>query len=157
LKPRAREAEEVLSEPLILIKRYPNRKLYNTQTRGYVRLESVAELIRQGHEIQVIDHVSGEDLTAVILSQIILDQEKKQAGSTPREVLAGLVQAGGKPGQFQGQELPRESQSSPPSEVEIEQALAERGVATHRDLNQLAQQIAALRARLESIAQAGGE
>lgn len=141
---------------MILIKRYPNRKLYNTHTRGYVRLESVAELIRQGYEVQVIDHASGEDLTAVILSQIILDQEKKQAGSTPREVLAGLVQAGGKPGQFQDQ-LPRESQSSPPNEVEIEQALAERGVATRRDLHQLAEQIAALRARLERIAQAGGE
>ena len=142
---------------MILIKRYPNRKLYNTHTRGYVRLESVAELIRQGYEVQVIDHASGEDLTAVILSQIILDMEKKQAGSTPREVLAGLVQAGGNPDQFQVQELPRGSQSSPPNETEIEQALAERGVATRRDLHQLAEQIAALRARLERIAQAGGE
>jgi polyhydroxyalkanoate synthesis repressor PhaR len=136
----------------VLIKRYPNRKLYNMQSRGYVRLESVADLIRQGHEIQVIDHASGEDLTAVILSQIILEQEKKQAGSAPRAVLAGLVQAGGQTGQFQVQELPGVNRSSAANEAEIEKALAERGVATSRDLHQLAKQIESLRARLDRIA-----
>jgi len=63
---------------MVLIKRYPNRKLYNTHSRGYVCLESVADLIRQGHELQVIDHVSGEDLTAVILSQIVLEQRRNK-------------------------------------------------------------------------------
>ena len=137
---------------MVLIKRYPNRKLYNTQSRGYVRLESVADLIRQGHEIQVIDHASGEDLTAVILSQIILEQEKKQAGSAPRAVLAGLVQAGGQPGQLHVQELPGVDRSCAANEVEIEKALTERGVATCRDLQQLAEQIEALRAKLDRIA-----
>jgi len=137
---------------MVLIKRYPNRKLYSTHSRGYVRLESVADLIRQGHEIQVIDHASGEDLTAVILSQIILEQEKKQAGSAPRAVLAGLVQAGGQPGQFQVQELPGVNRSGAANEAEIEKALTERGVATSRDLHQLAEQIEALRARLDRIA-----
>ena len=137
---------------MVLIKRYPNRKLYNTQSRGYVRLESVADLIRQGHEIQVIDHASGEDLTAVLLSQIILVQEKKQAGSAPRAVLAGLVQAGGQPGQLQVQDLPGVNRSGSTNEAEIERALVDRGVPTRQDLHQLAKQIEALRAKLDRIA-----
>jgi polyhydroxyalkanoate synthesis repressor PhaR len=78
-----------------LIKRYPNRKLYNTETKQYITLEVIADLIRQGDEIQVIDHTSGEDLTAVTLTQIIFEQEKKQSGFLPKSVLTGLIQAGG--------------------------------------------------------------
>jgi polyhydroxyalkanoate synthesis repressor PhaR len=78
-----------------LIKRYPNRKLYDTEDKRYVTLNGIAELIRAGHEVQVIDHATGEDLTAVTLTQIIFEQEKQQAGFLPRSVLTGLIQAGG--------------------------------------------------------------
>jgi polyhydroxyalkanoate synthesis repressor PhaR len=78
-----------------LIKRYPNRKLYDTVEKQYVTLHDVASLIRQGYEVQVLDHVSGEDLTAITLTQIISEQEKRQAGFLPRAVLRGLVEAGG--------------------------------------------------------------
>ena len=78
-----------------VIKRYPNRKLYDTVAKRYVTLEEIASLIRQGQEVSVIDHASGEDLTAVTLSQVILEQERKQEGFLPRAVLAGLVRAGG--------------------------------------------------------------
>ncbi|MGD8806379.1 MAG: polyhydroxyalkanoate synthesis regulator DNA-binding domain-containing protein, partial [Chloroflexota bacterium] len=61
---------------MILIKRYPNRKLYNTEAKQYVTLEGIAELIRQGQEVQITDHQTGEDLTAVTLTQIIFEQEK---------------------------------------------------------------------------------
>ena len=81
---------------MLLIKRYPNRKLYDTETKGYITLEQIAELIRGGQEIEVIDNVTGEDLTAVVLTQIILEQEKKQAGFVPSAILAGLVQSGGR-------------------------------------------------------------
>lgn len=80
---------------MMIIKRYPNRKLYNTDSKQYITLEGIAELIRTGEEVQILDHVSGEDLTAVTLTQIIFEQEKKQAGFLPRSVLTGLVQAGG--------------------------------------------------------------
>jgi polyhydroxyalkanoate synthesis repressor PhaR len=80
---------------MLIIKRYPNRKLYNTDSKQYITLEGIAELIRTGEEVQIQDHVSGEDLTAVTLTQIIFEQEKKQAGFLPRSVLTGLVQAGG--------------------------------------------------------------
>lgn len=78
-----------------VIKRYPNRKLYDTEAKRYITLEGIAELIRQGAEVQVVDHTSGEDLTAVTLTQIISEQEKKPGGFLPKSVLTSLVQAGG--------------------------------------------------------------
>lgn len=78
-----------------VIKRYPNRKLYDTEARRYITLEGIADLIRQGQEIQVTDHASGEDLTALTLTQIILDLERKRSGFLPQAVLTGLIQSGG--------------------------------------------------------------
>jgi polyhydroxyalkanoate synthesis repressor PhaR len=79
---------------MTLIKRYPNRKLYDTSARQYVSLEAVAALIRGGETVQVIEHGSGEDITALILTQIISEQERR-GGFLPLDVLTGLVQAGG--------------------------------------------------------------
>ncbi len=78
-----------------LIKRYPNRKLYDTEAKQYITLEGIAVLIRRGEEVSVIDHATGEDLTTLTLTQIIVELEKKQIGMVPRSVLAGLIQAGG--------------------------------------------------------------
>ncbi len=78
-----------------VIKRYPNRKLYNTSSKQYITLEGIADMIRNGEEVQILDHNTGEDLTALTLTQIIFEQEKKQGGFLPRSVLTGLVQAGG--------------------------------------------------------------
>ena len=63
---------------MIVIKRYPNRKLYNTEAKQYVTLDGIAQLIREREEIQILDHATGEDLTAVTLTQIIVEQEKKE-------------------------------------------------------------------------------
>lgn len=82
---------------MLLIKRYANRKLYNTSTKKYITLDKLAELVRAGVELQVVDNTSGDDLTALTLSQIILEQEKKNKGFLPRSVLNALVEAGGKP------------------------------------------------------------
>lgn len=78
-----------------VIKRYPNRKLYDTESKKYVTLDGISELIQQGQEVQVVDHATGEDLTTLTLTQIIFEQEKKQSGFLPRSVLTGLVRAGG--------------------------------------------------------------
>ena len=78
-----------------VIKRYPNRKLYDTQAKQYVTLDGIADLIREGQEVQVTDHASGEDLTALTLTQIIFEQEKKQSGLLPHPVLTGLIRASG--------------------------------------------------------------
>jgi polyhydroxyalkanoate synthesis repressor PhaR len=77
------------------IKRYPNRKLYDTEAKQYITLEGIAEIIRQGQEVRVVDHASGEDITALTLTQIIYEQEKKQSGLLPYSILTGLIQASG--------------------------------------------------------------
>lgn len=78
-----------------IIKRYPNRKLYDTEAKRYITLDGIAELIRDGAEVQVVDHTTDEDLTAVTLTQIIFEQEKRNSGFLPKSVLTGLVRAGG--------------------------------------------------------------
>lgn len=80
-----------------VIKRYPNRKLYDTEAKRYITLDGIAELIRQGKEVIVIDHTTDEDLTAVTLTQIIFEQEKKKGGFLPKSVLTELVRASGGP------------------------------------------------------------
>lgn len=83
------------SQPVLIIKKYPNRKLYNTQTSTYLTLSQLAVLVRQEVEVKVIDHASGEDLTAVTLSQLLVDQERKGDGNLTVAMLSALVNAGG--------------------------------------------------------------
>lgn len=78
-----------------IIKRYPNRKLYDTEAKRYVTLDSITQMIHEGQEVQVVDHETGEDLTNLTLSQIIFEQEKKGSGLLPRALLTNLVRAGG--------------------------------------------------------------
>ena len=80
---------------MVTIKRYPNRKLYNTETKQYITLDGIGDLIREGNEIQVTDNATGEDLTALTLTQIILDQERKQSGVLSHSALTSLIRAGG--------------------------------------------------------------
>ena len=80
---------------MAVIKRYPNRKLYDTGGKKYITLEGIAELIRNGEDIRVIDHNTGEDITELTLTQIIFEFEKKQTGLLSRSVMANLIQAGG--------------------------------------------------------------
>jgi polyhydroxyalkanoate synthesis repressor PhaR len=74
-----------------LIKRYENRKLYDTASSTYVSLADVAALVRAGTTVEVIDNASGKDLTAQILTQIILEEGKRGQSTIPTEVLHDLV------------------------------------------------------------------
>ncbi len=80
----------------VLIKRYDNRKLYNTRTKKYITLKEIETLIKNEVEIKVVDNVSGEDLTAVTLSQILHELEKQRGEFLPSRLLVSLVQSGGK-------------------------------------------------------------
>ena len=80
-----------------LIKKYANRKLYDTRTSRYITLEGIAQLVRDGHEIKVVDRDNGSDLTQVTLSQIVLEEEKRGP--------ARIVDAGGEMLQERGQAL----------------------------------------------------
>ena len=83
----------------MLIKKYPNRRLYNTSSRAYVNLNELAALIRQGEEIQVVDAKTGEDLTRVVLTQIIVEDAKDAPTGLPLELLRQLIMASDRAGQ----------------------------------------------------------
>lgn len=77
-----------------VIKRYSNRKLYDTQESRYVTLEEIEEMIRAGREISVVDAASGEDLTSVTLTQIILENERNRRANLPSAFLHQLIKHG---------------------------------------------------------------
>jgi polyhydroxyalkanoate synthesis repressor PhaR len=78
----------------VLIKRYANRKLYNTQTSRYITLKGIAELIEADEEVRVIDNETGEDITNVALSQILVDNERSNS-SVSQTLLSELISRGG--------------------------------------------------------------
>ena len=82
----------------VVIKKYPNRRLYDTASRKYVNLEDLADLVRQGVDIQVVDAKTGEDLTRVILTQIIVEDAKDQPTGLPLELLRQLIIASDRAG-----------------------------------------------------------
>jgi len=80
---------------LRVIKRYSNRKLYDTQSSQYVTLEQIAQMVRAGEEVKVLDNSTKEDLTSVTLAQIIFEEEKRQKSYIPLFAMRQLIQSGG--------------------------------------------------------------
>ncbi len=78
-----------------LIKRYENRKLYDTEASAYVSLSDVAALVRSGETVEVIDNATGNDLTAPVLTQIILEEGKRGNSTISTETLHDLVRRSG--------------------------------------------------------------
>jgi polyhydroxyalkanoate synthesis repressor PhaR len=76
-----------------IVKRYANRKLYDTQRSRYVTLEQIADMIRGGEDVKIVDNNSKEDLTAITLTQIIFEEEKKQS-FLPLSALRNIIQSG---------------------------------------------------------------
>ncbi len=76
-----------------LIRKYGNRRLYDTAARQYINLDGIAALIRQGREVQVVDAKTGEDLTRVTLTQIITEDAKEKPTGLPLELLRQLIVA----------------------------------------------------------------
>jgi polyhydroxyalkanoate synthesis repressor PhaR len=83
--------------PPRLIKRYDNRKLYDAGARRYVTIEDIARLITAGEDVFVQDQKSGDDITSVVLAQVILDGVKVRTDSIPRQVLTRLIRLGAGP------------------------------------------------------------
>jgi polyhydroxyalkanoate synthesis repressor PhaR len=82
-------------KPPKIIKRYQNRKLYDTSDSCYVTLEDIGEMIKQGDEVQIIDNQTKEDLTAVTLAQIIFEEQKKKTHVLPLSTFRQIIQSGG--------------------------------------------------------------
>jgi polyhydroxyalkanoate synthesis repressor PhaR len=78
----------------VLIKRYANRKLYNTQTSRYITLKGIAELIDADEKVRVIDNETGEDITNVALSQILVDNHRSNSGLSGT-LLSEMISRGG--------------------------------------------------------------
>ncbi len=79
-----------------VIKRYSNRKLYDTEDKRYVTLEEVSALVRAGADVKVLDNQTNEDLTTVTLSQILLDKERKHHNTLPKTFFTSVLQSGNK-------------------------------------------------------------
>lgn len=77
------------------IKRYDNRKLYDTESSEYVSLSDIARLVRRGETVKVIDNNTGEDLTAQTLTQIILEEGKQGRQVIPSDLLHELLRRSG--------------------------------------------------------------
>lgn len=83
----------------VLIKKYENRRLYDTTNSRYVNLDEVAQMLQRGEDVQVVDAATGEDITRLILTQIIVEDAKTTDSSFPLDVLRQMVIASGKAGQ----------------------------------------------------------
>jgi polyhydroxyalkanoate synthesis repressor PhaR len=156
-----------------VIKKYANRKLYDTHSRRYVTLEVIAELLRDGHDVRVVDRTSGEDITAVTLSQILLDLERQRRGPQPEPLLVDAVRERGE--QLialvrASLTLPRElRQRATDSLASTTQHLESRvddvvatglhnlNIATAEEVQALARRLEELAARVDALAAAVGE
>lgn len=87
------ETETAAREPKV-IKRYTNRKLYDTVESRYVTLDEIAEMVKQGVEVKIVDNRTKEDLTSVTLAQIVFEEEKKK-NQMPLSVLREIIRQPG--------------------------------------------------------------
>jgi len=145
-----------------LIKKYANRKLYDTRTSHYVTLEGIADLVRKGHEIKVVDRDNGHDLTQVTLSQVVLSQEKHGP--------ARLVDAGNEVIHERGQALldyvrktlnvpadlrnemdRRRENLEERADETIERALRRLRIPSHKDIDRINQRLDRISAQLKKL------
>jgi polyhydroxyalkanoate synthesis repressor PhaR len=82
---------EASSDGPVVIKKYANRRLYNTQTSSYVTLDHLCEMVKEGVEFEVRDARSGEDITRSVLTQIIFEEEAKGQNLLPIRFLRQLI------------------------------------------------------------------
>jgi polyhydroxyalkanoate synthesis repressor PhaR len=81
-----------------LIRRYDNRKLYDPEDRRYVTLSDLARMVSEGRDVRVVDQASGEDLSGVVLAQVVLEILKERTAAIPRQVLTRLIRLAARPG-----------------------------------------------------------
>jgi polyhydroxyalkanoate synthesis repressor PhaR len=114
-------------EPKV-IKRYTNRKLYDTVESRYVTLDEIAEMIKGGTEVKIIDNRSKEDLTSVTLAQIIFEEEKKQS-QMPLALLREIIRHPGESiqGFFQKEVQPRIASVREEAESRLDKLLGREG------------------------------
>lgn len=130
-----------------IIKRYNNRKLYDTHAKRYVTLFELADMIRQGDDITVVDHKTGADITLQIQAQIIFEQERQTGSGLPNTVLTNIIQASSQTiKQLRTSLLPIEPAARTDSEIERRiLLLVERGEVSKKQGTQLLQKLLSVR------------
>ncbi len=118
------EGTATAREPKV-IKRYTNRKLYDTVESRYVTLDEIAEMVKSGGEVRIIDNSTKEDLTSVTLAQIIFEEEKKTSKMNLR-TLKDLIRYGGE----RAAQLVEDTQAELRGRVEAVRQAAEQRVQT---------------------------
>ena len=150
-----------------LIKKYANRKLYDTQTSRYITLEGIADLVRDGHEIKVVDRDTSQDLTQVILSQIVLSEEKRgparivDAGADAihergQALLDYVRKTLNVPGDIVNQVERRRSDLESMVDEAIERALRRLRIPSRHDIDSLNERIDRLSAQMKKLNSDGG-
>jgi polyhydroxyalkanoate synthesis regulator phasin len=144
-----------------LIKKYANRKLYDTRTSSYVTLEGIAGLVRDGHEITVVDRETGQDLTQVTLSQIVLSEEKR---GPSRAIDGGALQERGQalldyvrktlnvPSDLVNQMERRRGDLEGIADEAIERALRRLRIPSHTDIDSINKRLDRLSAQMKDLA-----
>ncbi|HEV2425999.1 MAG TPA: polyhydroxyalkanoate synthesis regulator DNA-binding domain-containing protein [Terriglobia bacterium] len=77
----------------VLIRRYTDRRLYDTAASGYVKLEDIARMVREGTDVKVVDARSGREITSVVLTQIIVEDARGRDSALPLQLLRTLIRA----------------------------------------------------------------
>ena len=143
-----------------IIKKYANRKLYDTRTSAYITLEGIAGLVRDGHEIKVVDRETGQDLTQVTLSQIVLSEEKR---GPSRMVDGGVLQERGQalldyvrktlnvPSDLVNQMERRRGDLEGVIDEAIEQALHRLRIPSHTDIDKINKRLDRISAQLKTV------
>ena len=82
---------KIAEDGKVVIKKYANRRLYNTQSSSYVTLDHLAQMVREGHDFVVFDARTNEDITRSVLTQIIFDEESRGQNLLPLQFLRQLI------------------------------------------------------------------
>jgi polyhydroxyalkanoate synthesis repressor PhaR len=85
-----------MKNPEVLIRKYSDRRLYDTGASRYVTLDDIARMVRDGRDVQVVEGRTGKDITHVIMTQIIVEDAKEQKLALPLQLLTQLVRASDK-------------------------------------------------------------
>jgi polyhydroxyalkanoate synthesis repressor PhaR len=143
--------------PERLIRRYDNRKLYDAEARRYVTLEELSRLVGEGTDVRVVEQRTGDDITNIVLAQVVLEGIKQRTADIPHQVLSRLIRLGSaKAGGFTEWLDPHQASTRARHEAErIVSGLVTRGRLTLDEALALRQDIAGSAQRLVAEAQAG--
>jgi len=139
-----------------LIKKYANRKLYDTRTSRYITLEGIAQLVRDGHEVAVVDRDNGKDLTPVTLSQIVLSEEKRGPLQDRGQALLDYVRKTlNVPADIRNEVDRRREGLESMADDAIERALRRLRIPTRHDIDRINERLDRISAQLKKTGQDG--